>query len=105
MKLAVIQAGGKQYVVSEGDKLKIEKMDEIEAGSKIKLDKVLLVNDGKKTSIGMPYLDGAVVEAEVVKVGRSRKVIVFRYHNKTRYQKKNTHRQWFNEVVIKKITV
>lgn len=104
MKLAVIETGGKQYLISEGETLKIEKMPG-EAGEKVKLDKVLLFNDGKKTQVGTPYLEGASVEAEVVKVGRTRKVVVFKYKSKTRYRKKNTHRQWFSEVKIGKISV
>jgi large subunit ribosomal protein L21 len=102
MKIAVIQTGGKQYLISEGDKIKIEKIKG-EVGSKIEFDKILLFSDEKKTEIGQPYIEKAKVEGEIIKTGRARKVIVFKYHRKTRYRKKNTHRQWFSEISIKKI--
>ncbi len=104
MNLAIIETGGKQYIVSEGKKIKIEKIDGVDVGSKIKLDKVLLVKDGDKDVIfGEPVIDGAFVEGEVIRAERTKKMIVFRYHNKTRYRKKNTHRQFFVEVRINKI--
>jgi len=102
MKLAVIETGGKQYLVSEGQKIKIEKLNAKPAG-KINFDRVLLIFDGQKTLIGAPYLKGASVEAAVEKIGRREKAIVFRYHSKTRYRKKKGHRQYFIEVEIKKI--
>ena len=100
---AIIETGGKQYKVSEGKKLKVEKL-EAEAGKDFVFDKVLLVNDDKATKIGTPYVDGAKVEARVLDQGRSKKVIVFRYHPKTRYRKKKGHRQPFTEVEIMKIS-
>jgi len=102
MNLAVIETGGKQYLVSEGQKIKIEKLD-VEKDGPVIFDKVLLVFDGKKTTLGKPLIKGASVEAKLVKTGRNRKVIVFRYHSKTRYRKKKGHRQYFTEVVISKI--
>jgi len=104
MNLAVIETGGKQYLVSEGKKVKIEKIKG-ETGEKIKFDRVLLFFDGKKTAIGTPYLKGLLVEGEIIKSGRLKKVIVFRYHSKTRYRKKKGHRQHFSEVLIKKISL
>jgi len=103
MNLAVIETGGKQYLVSEGKKVKIEKIKG-ETGEKIKFDRVLLFFDGKKTAIGTPYLKELLVEGEIIKSGRLKKVIVFRYHSKTRYRKKKGHRQHFSEVLIKKIS-
>lgn len=102
MKLAVIETGGKQYLVSEGQKIKIEKIGG-EVGDKIKFDQVLLVVDGDKVSVGNPIVKSASVGAEIKKIGRSRKVIVFRYHSKTRRRKKKGHRQNFVEVEITKI--
>ena len=104
MKIAIIETGGKQYIVSEGKKVKIEKL-EGEKGSKVIFDKVLLTGDDVdgKTEIGRPYLEGVSVEGDLIDTTRSKKVIVFRYKPKTRYKKKNTHRQWFSEVLIKKI--
>ncbi|MDP2855533.1 MAG: 50S ribosomal protein L21 [bacterium] len=102
MNLAVIETGGKQYLVSEGQKIKVEKLS-VEENGAIIFDKVLLVFDGKKTTLGKPLIKGASVEAKLTKTGRNRKVIVFRYHSKTRYRKKKGHRQYFTEVEIGKI--
>ncbi len=102
MKLAVIETGGKQYLVSEGQKIKVEKISADKNGAVV-FDKVLLVFDGKKTVLGKPLIKGASVEAKLTKTGRNRKVIVFRYHSKTRYRKKKGHRQYFTEVAISKI--
>ncbi len=98
MKLAVIKTGGKQYLVKEGDRLKIEKIN-AEEGGDIKFDQVLLVSD-KDVKLGTPLVEDAEVKAKVLKQGRSRKIVVFHYHNKTRYKKKAGHRQHFTEVEI-----
>ncbi|MCX8016226.1 MAG: 50S ribosomal protein L21 [Patescibacteria group bacterium] len=101
--LAVIETGGKQYLIKEGDKIKIEKLTG-NTGDKIVFDKVLLLAaENGKLEIGKPYLEKHSVEAEILKIGRSRKVIVFRYHSKTRYRKKRGHRQWYTEAKITKI--
>ena|SRR3989344_9106533 len=99
---AIIATGGKQYKVSVGDKIKVEKL-EAPAGGNISFGSVLLTADGDKVEIGTPYLSGAKVEASVVRQARERKKIVFRYHSKTRYRKKKGHRQHFTEVSITKI--
>lgn len=100
---AVIKTGGKQYLVGPGQKLKIEKLEAKEGGS-IVFDVVLLIGNEKKVIIGEPHLNGAKVEAKVLRHARTRKVIVFKYHAKTRYRKKKGHRQHFTEVEIGKIT-
>ncbi|MEK7062293.1 MAG: 50S ribosomal protein L21 [Patescibacteria group bacterium] len=100
MKFSIIQTGGKQYKVSSGQKLKIEKLD-VETDGKVVFDKVLLVADGDSVKIGTPYVEGAKVEAKVLKQGREKKKIVFKYHSKTRYRKKKGHRQTFTEVEMK----
>lgn len=102
MKFAIIETGGKQYRVSEGEKLQLELLGK-EAGTSISFDKVLLVADGANVEVGAPYLAGAIVTADLLKNARTAKKIVFRYHSKTRYRKFNTHRQDFSEVTIKKI--
>jgi large subunit ribosomal protein L21 len=102
MKFAVIETGGKQYKVSEGQKIKIEKLSG-EKGAKVFFDKILLVSDGKDVKIGTPYLDNLKIEARVLKQGKDKKKIVFKYHSKTRYRKKKGHRQFFTEVEIIKI--
>lgn len=96
---AIIQTGGKQYRVSPGEKIKIEKID-AQDKAKFIFDKVLLIADDKETKIGSPYVKGAKVEAEILRQGRERKKIVFRYHSKTRYHKKKGHRQHFTEAKI-----
>lgn len=102
LQIAVIKTGGKQYLVGLGKKLKIEKLD-AQAGGKVVFDQVLLVADGDNVEIGKPLVSGTKVEARVLGQGRSRKVIVFKYHSKTRYRKKKGHRQHFTEVEITKI--
>lgn len=99
---AVIETGGKQYLVKENQKIKVEKLSGKE-GELVSFPKVLLVFDDKTTSVGMPVVKDATVEGELVKQGRDRKVIVFKYHAKTRYRKKKGHRQHFTEILIKKI--
>lgn len=101
MKFAVIQTGGKQYKVSKDDLVSIEIMKgDYKVGDKISFDKVLLVDDGKNTTIGTPYIKDASVEAELVQIGRSRKVMVVKYKQKSRYLKRNGHRQPFFKVKI-----
>ncbi len=103
MAFAVIQTGGKQYKVSPGQKLKIEKLN-VKEGENFVFDKILLIADGDDVKIGAPYLDGAEVEAKILKQGRSEKKIVFKYHSKTRFRKKKGHRQPFTETEILKIS-
>lgn len=98
---AVIKTGGKQYRVSPGTKLKVEKLTP--EGENFVFDKVLLVSDGKGIKIGKPYLENSRVEAKVLKQGRAKKVIVFRYKSKTRQRKKKGHRQPYTEIEITKI--
>ncbi|MCX6785310.1 MAG: 50S ribosomal protein L21 [Candidatus Komeilibacteria bacterium] len=102
MKLAVIKTGGKQYQVSEGDKLKIEKIIKAEVGSTIDFDEVLLVADGEKVEIGKPTLN-VKVTAKVLAQGKSDKVRVVKYKPKVRYHKVFGHRQAFTEVQIEHI--
>ena len=97
---AVIETGGKQYDVEEGTVLYIEKLD-AEAGEKIKFDKVLMANG----TVGMPTLTGAYVEAEVVKNGKGKKIIVYKYNQKKNYRRKQGHRQPYTKVEVKKIVV
>ncbi|MFA6554072.1 MAG: 50S ribosomal protein L21 [Candidatus Paceibacterota bacterium] len=101
MEFAVIQTGGKQYSVSKGDVISIEKLSDTQKeGDKIVFDKVLLVDDGKNTTIGTPFIEKASVKATVVKIGREPKVVVVHYKQKSRYFKKNGHRQPFVQVKI-----
>ncbi len=102
MKFAVIETGGKQYRVSVGDKLKVEKLAG-EDGGVLVFNKVLLVVDGASAEIGTPHVLGAKVEAKVLRQARDKKKIVFRYHSKTRYRKKKGHRQEFTEIEVLKV--
>ena len=98
---AVIETGGKQYYVTEGTELYIEKLD-LEAGKKVKFDKVLMAND----EIGHPYLTNVEVTGEVVKNGKAKKIVIFKYVSKSRSnRKKQGHRQPYTKIVIKSIKV
>jgi len=100
---AIIATGGKQYKVSVGDKVRVEKL-EGEVGQTISFDQVLLVSD-EKVTVGNPTVEGAKVEAKVLDQGKARKVIVYKYKPKTGYHKKNGHRQLFTEVEITNIAL
>ena len=101
---AVIVTGGKQYTVSEGDVLFVEKLN-AEADETIKFDQVLAVVDGENTKIGTPVVEGAAVEAKVIKNGKGKKIVVFKYKPKKNYRRKQGHRQPYTKVTIGKITV
>ena len=98
---AVIETGGKQYKVSEGDVLFVEKLGAAE-GDAVKFDKVLAVG-GEQTVFGTPVVQGASVDAKVLANGKNKKVIVFKYKPKKGYKKKQGHRQPYTKVVIEKI--
>ena len=102
MKFAIIESGGKQYKVSAGQKVRLEKLP-VKEGESFIFNKVLLQVDGEKVEIGTPFVSAAKVEGKVLKQGRDKKKIVFRYHSKTRYRKKKGHRQPFTEVEISRI--
>jgi len=96
---AVIVSGGKQYRVSEGETLKLEKI-EAETGASIDFDKILLVVNGEKVNIGAPVVAGAKVTAEVVTHGRHKKVKILKFKRRKHHMKQMGHRQWFTEVKI-----
>ena len=98
---AIIATGGKQYTVSEGDVIKVEKLG-ANAGDTVTFDQVLFVNNGE-AKVGDPTVAGATVTASVVEEGKDEKVIVYKYKRKTGYHKKNGHRQLFTKVKIEKI--
>ncbi len=98
---AIIATGGKQYKVSEGDIITIEKLG-LDAGEKVKFDQVLAIG-GDSLKVGTPTVDGATVEASVLREGRAKKVIVYKYKPKKGYHKKNGHRQPYTQVKIEKI--
>ena len=93
-EFAVIQTGGKQYKVSVGDVVKIEKITGThKVGDKLVFDKVLMVDNGKDTTVGTPFISGAEVQATLKEIGRDAKIDVIKYKQKSRYFKKNGHRQ------------
>ena len=103
-EFAVIQTGGKQYRVSAGDILTIEKLGSVEkVGDSIVFDKVLLWDNGTETSIGTPYIQGAQVKAEFLATGKGKKVMVMKYKQKSRYLVRKGHRQPFTKVKITSI--
>lgn len=102
--IAIIKTGGKQYKVSEGMKIKIEKL-EANVGDKFTFDSVLLVSneDGSDLKIGAPVVSGAKVETTISKQDRHEKVRTIKYKNKTHFNKEKNHRQTYTEVIIEKI--
>lgn len=101
---AIIVTGGKQYVVNEGDTLFIEKLP-VEAGDAVTFDQVLAIVGGENTKFGTPVVEGAKVEATVVKNGKGKKVRVYKYKAKKGYHKRQGHRQPYTKVEIGKISV
>ena len=100
---AIIVTGGKQYKVSEGDEIKVEKLD-VEPGKEVTFDNVIAVSDDKTLKVAGD-VSGAKVSATVVEQGRGKKVVVYKYKRKTGYHKKNGHRQPFTLVKIEKISM
>mgnify|MGYP002987613894 CR=1 FL=1 len=101
---AIIVTGGKQYNVSEGDTLFIEKLD-VNAGDAVVFDQVLAIVDGENSKFGTPVVNGAKVEAKVLKNGKGKKVRVYKYKAKKGYHKRQGHRQPYTKVEIGKISV
>lgn len=101
MNLAVIKTGGKQYLVSPGQKIKIEKID-IEEGKEVEFSEVLLLENNEKLEIGTPFIKGVKIIGKVLRQDKGKKIIIFKYKPKKRSRKKKGHRQLFTEVEIKK---
>ena len=101
---AIIVTGGKQYNVSEGDTLFIEKLD-VEAGEAVTFDTVLAIVDGENTKFGTPVVEGAKVDAKVVKNGKGKKIRVFKYRSKKDSKSLQGHRQPYTKVQIEKIAL
>ncbi|MGC9402247.1 MULTISPECIES: 50S ribosomal protein L21 [Vibrio] len=96
---AVFQSGGKQHRVSEGQTLRLEKLD-VETGATVEFDKVLLVANGEEIAVGAPLVEGGKVTAEVVQHGRGDKVKIVKFRRRKHSRKEQGHRQWFTEVKI-----
>jgi large subunit ribosomal protein L21 len=96
---AVIETGGKQYRVAEGDKVRVEKLD-AEAGTSIDIAKVLMIADGDQIRLGKPFIDGTMVTAEVTAHGRNDKIKIIKFRRRKHHMKRQGHRQWFTELKI-----
>ena len=104
MSFAVIETGSKQYNVEVGNEISVEKITgDFKVGDKINLETVVLKDDGKITEIGAPYIKGAKVSATITEIGKLDKVMVVRYRPKSRYHKRNGHRQPFMTLKIESI--
>ena len=96
---AIIETGGKQYKVAQGDVVFFEKLDK-EEGKKVNFDKVVLLSDGEKVQVGNPYVKGIKVEGKVVSHGKGKKILVFKYKAKKNYRRTQGHRQPYTKVEI-----
>ncbi|MEX2130823.1 MAG: 50S ribosomal protein L21 [Pseudohongiellaceae bacterium] len=96
---AVIESGGKQHRVQEGEVLKLEKLDAA-TGDKVDFDKVLMIGEGASVKIGTPYVAGSKVTAEVLSHDKGRKVSIIKFSRRKHYRRQQGHRQWFTEVKI-----
>ncbi|WP_392561278.1 50S ribosomal protein L21 [Orbus sturtevantii] len=96
---AVFQSGGKQHRVSEGQVVRLEKL-EVETGSQIVFDKVLMVANGENIQVGAPFVEGSTVKAEIVEHGRGDKIKIVKFRRRKHYRKQQGHRQWFTDVKI-----
>ena len=103
MSFAVIQTGGKQYKVQAGEILKIEKLENLKENSKIEFKEILAYGDDKNLELGEPTITGAKVEAELIKNGKNRTVLIFKKRRRQNSRRKNGHRQQFTMIRISKI--
>jgi large subunit ribosomal protein L21 len=103
MTYAVIQTGGKQYKVKASEILKIEKLENSKSDSKIEFKEILAYGDDKKIEVGTPLLDGAKVEAELIKNGKNRTILIFKKRRRKNSRRKNGHRQQYSLIKISKI--
>ncbi|HHV34533.1 MAG TPA: 50S ribosomal protein L21 [Syntrophomonadaceae bacterium] len=101
---AIVETGGKQYSVREGTVLRVEKIDAAE-GDQVVLDKVLAVNVNGEFQVGTPYVPGAQVTAQVLRQGKAKKIIVFKYKPKKNYRRRKGHRQLFTELMVQDISL
>ena len=99
---AVLNTGGKQYKVSQGDLIKIEKL-ESDVGDKVTLSQVLMIGEGENVEVGNPYVSNCEVKGEVVEQGKGAKIIIFKKKRRKNYRRKNGHRQRFTELKITEI--
>ena len=101
---ALIEYAGKQFKVEEGSSIRVPRVQR-EVGSKVSIDKILYIDDGKKKTVGTPLVHGAKIDGEITSHGRERKVVVFKFKRRKGYQNKNTHRQDFTTLKVGKLIV
>ncbi len=99
---AIVDSGGKQYKVKEGEILRVEKLAG-EVGNKVSFDRILMFSDGENVNVGTPLLEDVAVNGHIVEQGKAKKIIVFKYKRRKRYRRKNGHRQQFTAVKIDSI--
>ncbi len=99
---AIIQTGGKQYKVSPGDEIKVEKINE-DPGTEITLDKILAISTDEGLEVGRPYLENKKVKAKVMRHGKNKKIIVFKFKRRKNYKRKKGHRQLYSIIKIEEI--
>jgi large subunit ribosomal protein L21 len=99
---AIVDVGGQQCKVMPDIAFRVPRLD-ADVGSKVSLDRVLLVSDGKKIAVGQPYLEGKTIECEILRHGRDRKIIVFKKKRRKKYRRTRGHRQHFTEVVARRL--
>jgi large subunit ribosomal protein L21 len=103
MSIAIVETGGKQYIISEGDVLSVEKIPGVKVGEKITLEKVLFFDDGKTSKFGDPFIKGFAVDATLEAEGRGKKIRVVKFKSKSRYTRTDGHRQTFNKIKVEKV--
>lgn len=103
MAFAIIETGGKQYRIAEGDAFTVEKIAGHKAGDTVVFDKVLLIDDGDKTTVGAPYIEGKTVEVTLTTEGKGKKLWIQKFKSKSRYKRRLGHRQPYAKVEVKKI--
>jgi large subunit ribosomal protein L21 len=103
MAIAIIETGGKQYTVSEGDLFTVEKLPGVKVGETVTFDKVLLIDDGKTTKFGSPFIKGASITATLESEGKGKKIRVAKFKAKARYSRVLGHRQPYSKVKIEKL--
>ena len=100
---AIVEVGGKQYRLSEGEAFKTERFRDIKEGEQVVIDKVIAIKNDNSTKIGSPYVNGAKVKAVLVKNGRYRKVLTVKFKGRKGYRRSKNHRQWYSLLKVEKI--
>lgn len=103
MAYAIVETGGKQYKIAEGDIFTIEKLKDHKAGDSVVFDKILVLDDGKTTTVGTPYIEGATITVDLIEEGKGKKIDIMKYKAKSRYKRRLGHRQPFAKISVKSL--